>query len=137
MGGMWLFVRDRLRASRPNSWRTYNYPPKVSGRARVRQICACAYLHILAVQLTQREVIEFCKRNLACFKVPKKKVFVAGTLPNTASEKIQRRAVAEHLIARISTARVAQVRRLGILGIDLWCNHGLQIVTQSPPLTVK
>lgn len=57
------------------------------------------------VKIAEREVIEFCKKNLAGFKVPKK-VFVADSLTKAASGKIQRGIVAEHFLAHISTAKV-------------------------------
>lgn len=50
-------------------------------------------------------VMEFCKRNLASFKVPKK-IFITDALPKTATGKIQRRLVAEHFLAQISVAKV-------------------------------
>lgn len=50
-------------------------------------------------------MLRFCKKNLAAFKVPKK-VFMTDSLPKTATGKIQRRLVAEHFLAQISTAKV-------------------------------
>ncbi|KAI3471135.1 hypothetical protein Pfo_027798 [Paulownia fortunei] len=55
--------------------------------------------------LDDAEVSRFCKKNLAAFKVPKK-VFITDSLPKTATGKIQRRIVAEHFLAQISTAKV-------------------------------
>ncbi|MCD7457768.1 hypothetical protein HAX54_036071 [Datura stramonium] len=55
--------------------------------------------------IDEAEVLRFCKKNLAAFKVPKK-VFMTDSLPKTASGKIQRRLVAEHFLAQISTAKV-------------------------------
>lgn len=46
----------------------------------------------------EKEVVEFCRKNLAAFKVPKK-VFIADDLPKTATGKIQRRVVAQHFLA--------------------------------------
>lgn len=55
--------------------------------------------------LDEDEVLRFCKKNLAAFKVPKK-VFITDSVPKTATGKIQRRIVAEHFLTRISTAKV-------------------------------
>ncbi|KAF2320400.1 hypothetical protein GH714_027399 [Hevea brasiliensis] len=55
--------------------------------------------------IDEAEVLRYCKKNLAAFKVPKK-VFITDSLPKTASGKIQRRIVAEHFLAQISTAKV-------------------------------
>lgn len=55
--------------------------------------------------MDEEEVTKFCKKNLAAFKVPKK-AFITDFLPKTASGKIQRRIVAEHFLAQISTAKV-------------------------------
>jgi acyl-coenzyme A synthetase/AMP-(fatty) acid ligase len=49
--------------------------------------------------------VRFCKNSLAGFKVPKK-VFITDSLPKTATGKIQRRFVAEHFLAQISTAKL-------------------------------
>lgn len=57
------------------------------------------------VTITESEMVQFCMKNLANFKVPKK-VFIADSFPKTASGKIQRRIVAEHFLAQISTAKV-------------------------------
>ncbi|KAK4752192.1 hypothetical protein SAY87_020990 [Trapa incisa] len=65
----------------------------------------CAVIPREGVRVTEGDVVEFCKKNLASFKVPKK-VFLTETLPKTASGKIQRRIVAEHFLAQISTAKV-------------------------------
>ncbi|KAI4311744.1 hypothetical protein MLD38_036618 [Melastoma candidum] len=65
----------------------------------------CAIIPRKGVNLTEEDVIRFCKKNLATFKVPKK-VFLTDSVPKTASGKIQRRIVAEHFLAKISTAKV-------------------------------
>jgi len=65
----------------------------------------CAIIPRDGVKLDEEEVTSFCKKNLAAFKVPKK-VFLTDSLPKTASGKIQRRIVAEHFLAQISTAKV-------------------------------
>ncbi|WRX16944.1 AMP-dependent synthetase/ligase domain - like 10 [Theobroma cacao] len=51
----------------------------------------------------EAELQEFCRKNLAAFKVPKK-VFITDSLPKTASGKIHRRFIAQHFLARISTS---------------------------------
>lgn len=65
----------------------------------------CTIIPRDGVKLDEEEVTSFCKKNLAAFKVPKK-VFFTDSLPKTASGKIQRRIVAEHFLAQISTAKV-------------------------------
>lgn len=70
----------------------------------VRQI-NCAVIPREGSNIDEAEVMRFCKKNLAAFKVPKK-VFMTDSLPKTASGKIQRRLVAEHFLAQISTAKV-------------------------------
>lgn len=65
----------------------------------------CAIIPREGVKITEGEVTEFCKKNLVSFKVPKK-VFITNSVPKTASGKIQRRFVAEHFLAQISTAKV-------------------------------
>lgn len=65
----------------------------------------CAIIPREGVKINEEEVMSFCKKNLATFKVPKK-VFITDSLPKTASGKIQRRIVAEHFLAQISTAKV-------------------------------
>ncbi|KAL5568000.1 hypothetical protein UlMin_024575 [Ulmus minor] len=65
----------------------------------------CAIIPREGSNLGEEEVTLFCKKNLAAFKVPKK-VFTTDSLPKTATGKIQRRIVAEHFLAQISTARV-------------------------------
>ena len=44
------------------------------------------------------EITNYCKKNLAAFKVPKK-IHLTDSLPKTATGKIQRRLVAEHFVA--------------------------------------
>ncbi|KAI3680334.1 hypothetical protein L2E82_50436 [Cichorium intybus] len=65
----------------------------------------CAVIPRDGSGLDEDEVLRFCKKNLAAFKVPKK-VFITDSVPKTATGKIQRRIVAEHFLARISTAKV-------------------------------
>nr|DAD18889.1 TPA_asm: hypothetical protein HUJ06_020352 [Nelumbo nucifera] len=65
----------------------------------------CAVILREDADIDEEEVLRFCKKNLASFKVPKK-VFVTDSFPKTASGKIQRRIVAEHFLAQISTAKV-------------------------------
>ncbi|KAL5551676.1 hypothetical protein UlMin_001852 [Ulmus minor] len=65
----------------------------------------CAVIPREGSGIDEEEVLRFCKKNLATFKVPKK-VFMTDSLPKTATGKIQRRIVAEHFLAQISTAKV-------------------------------
>lgn len=65
----------------------------------------CAVIPRDGASIDEEEVLRFCKKNLAAFKVPKK-VFITDSLPKTATGKIQRRIVAEHFLAQISTAKV-------------------------------
>ncbi|XP_057481116.1 probable CoA ligase CCL9 [Actinidia eriantha] len=65
----------------------------------------CAVIPREGSDMDEAEVLRFCKKNLAGFKVPKK-VFITDSLPKTATGKIQRRFVAEHFLAQISTAKV-------------------------------
>ncbi|KAL9240456.1 hypothetical protein vseg_014673 [Gypsophila vaccaria] len=65
----------------------------------------CAVIPREGVKMDEEDVINFCKKNLAVFKVPKK-VFITDFLPKTASGKIQRRIVSEHFLSQISTAKV-------------------------------
>ncbi|XP_057952306.1 probable CoA ligase CCL9 [Malania oleifera] len=65
----------------------------------------CAVIPREGSDIDEAEVQRFCKKNLAAFKVPKK-VFFTDSLPKTASGKLQRRIVAEHFLAQISTAKV-------------------------------
>lgn len=70
-----------------------------------RQQINCAIIPREGSDIDEAEVLRFCKKNLAAFKVPKK-VFLTDSLPKTATGKIQRRFVAEHFLAQISTAKV-------------------------------
>ncbi|KAF8413157.1 hypothetical protein HHK36_001132 [Tetracentron sinense] len=65
----------------------------------------CAIIPREGSNIDEAEVQRFCKQNLAAFKVPKK-VFITDSVPKTATGKIQRRIVAEHFLAQISTAKV-------------------------------
>ncbi|KAK1431709.1 hypothetical protein QVD17_08274 [Tagetes erecta] len=65
----------------------------------------CAVIPREGSGLDEEEVLKFCKKNLAAFKVPKK-VFITDSVPKTATGKIQRRIVAEHFLTRISAAKV-------------------------------
>ncbi|KAJ6823453.1 oxalate--CoA ligase [Iris pallida] len=64
----------------------------------------CAIIPREGVKIEVEEVSEYCKKNLAGFKVPKK-IFVTDSLPKTASGKIQRRLVAEHFMAPAKAPR--------------------------------
>uniref|UniRef100_A0A2N9IZW9 4-coumarate--CoA ligase n=1 Tax=Fagus sylvatica TaxID=28930 RepID=A0A2N9IZW9_FAGSY len=50
----------------------------------------CAIIPREGSNIDEGEVLQFCKKNLAAFKVPKK-VFITDSLPKTATGKIQRR----------------------------------------------
>ncbi|EOY24700.1 AMP-dependent synthetase and ligase family protein isoform 2 [Theobroma cacao] len=65
----------------------------------------CAVIPREGVNLEEAEISQYCKKNLASFKVPKK-VFITGSLPKTATGKIQRRIVAEHFLSQMSAAKV-------------------------------
>nr|GMD49663.1 oxalate--CoA ligase-like [Ipomoea batatas] len=65
----------------------------------------CAIIPSEGSNINEEEVLRFCKKNLAAFKVPKK-VFITDSLPKTATGKIQRRIVAEHFLAQISIAKL-------------------------------
>ncbi|XP_058084103.1 probable CoA ligase CCL9 [Magnolia sinica] len=65
----------------------------------------CAIIPREGCEIDEAEVLRFCKKNLASFKVPKK-VFITDSVPKTATGKIQRRIVAEHFLAQISAAKV-------------------------------
>lgn len=58
----------------------------------------CAVIPREGSNLNEEEVLRFCKKNLAAFKVPKK-VFITDHLPKTATGKMQRRIVAEHFLS--------------------------------------
>lgn len=55
--------------------------------------------------VTESQIRDLCKKNLASFKIPKR-VFITDSLPKTATGKVQRRLVAEHFIATVSAAKV-------------------------------
>lgn len=65
----------------------------------------CAVIPREGVNLEEAEISQYCKKNLASFKVPKK-VFITDSLPKTATGKIQRRIVAEHFLSQMSAAKV-------------------------------
>ncbi|KAL4324393.1 hypothetical protein GQ457_11G023760 [Hibiscus cannabinus] len=65
----------------------------------------CAVIPREGVSLEEADITQYCKKNLASFKVPKK-VFITDSLPKTATGKIQRRIVAEHFLAQVSAAKV-------------------------------
>ncbi|XP_065858253.1 probable CoA ligase CCL9 [Euphorbia lathyris] len=65
----------------------------------------CAIIPREGSKIDEAEVVSYCKKNLASFKVPKK-VFITDSVPKTATGKIQRRIVSEHFLAQISTAKV-------------------------------
>jgi acyl-CoA synthetase (AMP-forming)/AMP-acid ligase II len=55
--------------------------------------------------VTESEIMDLCQKNLVSFKIPKR-VFITGSIPKTATGKVQRRLVAEHLIATVSAGKV-------------------------------
>ncbi|XP_004514748.1 oxalate--CoA ligase-like [Cicer arietinum] len=57
----------------------------------------CAIIPREGSNIDEEEVLIYCKKNLTSFKVPKK-VFITDSLPKTATGKILRRLVAEHLV---------------------------------------
>ncbi|XP_059452640.1 probable CoA ligase CCL9, partial [Corylus avellana] len=65
----------------------------------------CAIIRREGSEIDEAEVLRFCKKSLAGFKVSKK-VFITDSLPKTATGKIQRRFVVEHFLAQFSTAKV-------------------------------
>ncbi|GLT67838.1 hypothetical protein SLA2020_401160 [Shorea laevis] len=65
----------------------------------------CAVIARGGSTLNEAELLQYCKKNLASFKVPKK-VFITDSLPKTATGKIQRRIVAEHFLSQMSAAKV-------------------------------
>ncbi|KAK7380311.1 hypothetical protein VNO78_32819 [Psophocarpus tetragonolobus] len=60
----------------------------------------CAVISREGSDVDEAEVLRYCKKNLASFKVPKK-VFITDSLPKTATGKILRRLVAEHFVSQI------------------------------------
>jgi acyl-CoA synthetase (AMP-forming)/AMP-acid ligase II len=67
----------------------------------------CAVIPNEGSNINEADVLTYCKKNLAAFKVPKR-VFITDSVPKTATGKIQRRIVAEHFLAQISTAKVSK-----------------------------
>ncbi|XP_068644542.1 probable CoA ligase CCL9 [Aristolochia californica] len=65
----------------------------------------CAIIPRDGADIDESEVLRYCKKNLASFKVPKR-VFITDSVPKTATGKIQRRFVAEHFLAKVSAAKV-------------------------------
>ncbi|KAM3391566.1 hypothetical protein ACQJBY_012951 [Aegilops geniculata] len=63
----------------------------------------CAVIPRESAALGEEEVVAFCRKNLAAFKVPKK-VYIAADLPKTATGKIQRRIVAQHFFVPAAAA---------------------------------
>ncbi|KAF0908462.1 hypothetical protein E2562_025427 [Oryza meyeriana var. granulata] len=63
----------------------------------------CAVILREGVSLGEEDVVAYCRRNLAAFKVPKK-VYIADELPKTATGKIQRRIVAQHFVVQPTKA---------------------------------
>ncbi|KAI9084225.1 hypothetical protein K1719_033896 [Acacia pycnantha] len=59
----------------------------------------CAVIAREGSEIDEEEVLKFCKKNLASFKVPKK-VFITDSLPKTATGKILRRLVAEQFVSQ-------------------------------------
>ncbi|KAH7293239.1 hypothetical protein KP509_28G017300 [Ceratopteris richardii] len=49
---------------------------------------------------TENDILEFCKKNLATFKIPKR-IFFSSDVPRTPTGKIQRRIVAEHFLSSV------------------------------------
>ncbi|XP_028206511.1 protein YLS3-like [Glycine soja] len=60
----------------------------------------CAVIPREGSNIDDAEVLRYCKKNLASFKVPEK-VFITDSLPKTATGKILRRLVAEHIVSQI------------------------------------
>ncbi|XP_072968520.1 probable CoA ligase CCL9 [Typha angustifolia] len=64
----------------------------------------CAVIPREGLEISEDDVLRYCRKNLAAFKVPKK-VFITDSLPKTATGKIQRRIVAEHFVAPAKAPR--------------------------------
>jgi acyl-CoA synthetase (AMP-forming)/AMP-acid ligase II len=64
----------------------------------------CAVIPRDGVEMKEEEVVAFCRRNLAAFKVPKK-VYITDDLPKTATGKIQRRIVSQHFFVPPAAAK--------------------------------
>lgn len=58
----------------------------------------CAVIPREGADISVEEITNYCKKNLAAFKVPKK-IYMTDSLPKTATGKILRRLVAEQFIA--------------------------------------
>nr|WGU11316.1 4-coumarate:CoA ligase 1 [Crinum x powellii] len=58
----------------------------------------CAIIPREGAKIEAEDISNYCKKNMAAFKVPKK-IFITDSLPKTATGKIQRRLVAEHFAA--------------------------------------
>ena len=56
---------------------------------------------VLKDDISERELINFCKEKIASFKVPRK-IHIVESIPRTATGKIQRRIVAEVITGRSS-----------------------------------
>lgn len=65
------------------------------------EVNAALVLHEGA-SVTEAEIKDFCKKNLAPFKIPKK-IFFSKDVPRTPTGKIQRRIVAEHFLSSKAT----------------------------------
>ncbi|KAG6551985.1 hypothetical protein Mapa_006291 [Marchantia paleacea] len=61
------------------------------------EVNAAIVLH-KAMEASADDILAYCKKNLATFKIPKR-LFFADTVPRTATGKIQRRFVAEHFLS--------------------------------------
>lgn len=72
---------------------TFSAPDEKYGE----EVNAAIVLHEGAF-VTEEEMKDFCKKNLAVFKIPKK-IFFSKDVPRTPTGKIQRRIVAEHFLA--------------------------------------
>lgn len=64
----------------------------------MKQVNAAVVLH-KGSDANENDILEFLKKSLAQFKIPKR-LFFAEELPRTATGKIQRRIVAEHFLSK-------------------------------------